>query len=744
MSTAPNRKWIVRSLLAIILLAAAVRVWGSFGQGYPRCYYGDEYTNIERVLRFGAQQSPDPGSWLNKPALGFYVILVEYGAYYGIGKVAGLWENPYEFGVSYFRGQGPFLLIGRLSTALFGVLTVLLVYRLGKSLFDVRTGMVGALALALTLGHVASSQQVKMDVPSAFWNTWCMILIVGIMRRGRFRDYVFAGLLAGLGMATKYYSLIMILPMGLAHLLREPAALARSPRVWLSPRFLASGAALFAGFFIGSPYNTLNGWWQGRFFELLSWALSRFGITLGEAGPRGPLVTESHTLWDSFWVLLQNMWSAQGAGPVISALAGLGCVVCCIRRGRGEILLLLTAFVMLSGIAIANRQLPLPRHLAILYPILATLAGVGVHGACSLLPRLSGLATGAVVLTCLVPVAPCPLGEVILENQRRLMPDPRNRVLDWIAANVPDGSVVINDHERAALMPDRFRCAWVVHRLKALRGRSEGALERLSQVPDGEKRDRDIAWHRRRIGVIDDQLTKWQFRTRASAGFDGPRYDAIVFDHVWQTEKLAERPYAHAAYNPTWPHSPWGERFDQIVHQLLQAEKPVNRGAVIGEYLGWLRGAYLRIASAKVTDAARRKGLVLTLDQLEAKTEERLRSEWEEMGGRWPDTPPSIVELWRRDSPVSRPWLTWQEEGPQVVHRPVEFFISTKKSFANYAPDKDKKRRSFFDWAALYDDLERNYDSWDFNLEDDDESRIIRIWDLRQRKSGAATRTRVW
>lgn len=758
MSVPGSHRWTLWSLAAILLLAAGLRIWGCFGQGYPRCYYGDEYTNIERALRYGAQGSPDPGGWFNKPALGFYVLVIEYGAYYGVGCVTGKWENAYEFGVSYFQDQGPFLLIGRLSTALFGVLTVLLAYRLGKSLFDRRAGLLAALVLAVTLGHVASSQQVKMDVPAAFWNTWCTLLLVSIMRRGRYRDYVWAGLLAGLGMATKYYSLIMLMPIGLAHLLREPSALARSPRMFLSARLFTAPLALFVGFFIGSPYNTLDGWWTGKFLKLVRWSLERVGITLGEAAPRGPLVTSEHSIWDSFGILLGNLGSASGAGPVIAGLAALGCVVCLIRRSRNEILLLGTAVIMLAGIALANRQLPLPRHLNILYPVVAILAAVGVTGIGSRLPRgVRGVFAGAAALTVLLPFTPFPLGETIEENRRRNVIDPRNRVLAWMAENIPDGSVIINDHERAALMPDRFRCEWVIHRLEVLKGRSRRAIERAEALADDDpKKSRELEWHGNRIAKLEDQLTKWRFIARASDGYSGPRYDSIVLLHAWQTEDLRERPYATGDYNPTWPRSPWGERLDQIVYEMRREGRLVDREAVLAEYREWLTSAYRRIGADMGADLARSKGEpIRTLDELEWYAAQVLVPLWKEMGGRWPDpdpaasTPgslvlPSIVELWRRDSPVSRPWLTWEERGSKAVHRPVRFFISTKKSYENYTPDKEKKRRNFFDWADLYDDLDANYDSWDFNLEDEDEARVIRIWDLRRRRPGAGKRTRVW
>ena len=145
---AKRRRTACLALLGILALAAALRVWGCLGQGLPHSYYPDERNNVERVLRFGAEKTLDPNGWFNKPALGYYVILVEYGGYYAVGRACGWWDNPHEFGVSYFENQGPFLLIGRLSTALFGVLTVLLVYRMARKVGDEHTGLMAALVMA--------------------------------------------------------------------------------------------------------------------------------------------------------------------------------------------------------------------------------------------------------------------------------------------------------------------------------------------------------------------------------------------------------------------------------------------------------------------------------------------------------------------------------------------------------------------------------------------------------------------
>ncbi|NRA97642.1 MAG: glycosyltransferase family 39 protein, partial [Planctomycetes bacterium] len=737
------------ALLGILALAAALRVWGCFGQGLPHSYYPDERNNVERVLRFGAEKTLDPNGWFNKPALGYYVILVEYGGYYAVGRACGWWGNPYEFGVSYFVGQGPFLLIGRLSTALFGVLTVLLVYRMARKVGDQHTGLMAALVMAVTLGHIASSQQVKMDVPAAFWNTWCVLMLVSVINRGRWRDYVLAGFFAGLGVATKYYSFAMVLPICLAHMFRTPEARSAAPRIWLSPRPLGALAALFGGFFAGSPYNTLDGWWLGRFWNLLQWIFGRMGVSLGEfqsgAARGSSLVTEEHTLWDSFARMAQNFWSHEGAGPVIASLALLGCVVCIVRRTRVHVFLLCTTLTSLLLIGMANQQFPAPRHLNILYPLLAVFAALGAQEGCRL-PGRAGRAVLPLVTVCmLAPLPGFPLGAIVTENRLRNEEDPRNRVLAWLEENLPSQAAVVNDHGRLHLVPDAARCKWVMDRLRRLIKSAEVAIERAASEPDKVRAEAVIAFNTDRLLRLRTRVVEWKFRSSASARHRGPHFDVLTLHHNWMTEHLARRPHASLGYSQLWPRSPWADRFNPIVLEMLADGRDPTPQAVEQAFLDWLQRAYLPVGvSAVLHEARRARQEIRTLDEVEVRATEWLQREWATMEGEWLAKAPSIVELWRRSTPLSRAWLTSDKDSGSG-RRAISFFVSLKRSYSNYTdPRRPWKRRAFPDWAELYDDLERNYDCWEFNSDDPDEGRVVRVWDLRERKRGVGKVRVVW
>jgi len=726
-----GRSRVTLALLGILILATALRVWGCLGQGLPHCYYPDEQNNVERVLRFGAERTLNPNGWFNKPALGYYVLLCEYGAYYGVGRLAGWWEDPQSFGVQYFANKAAFVLIGRLSTALFGVLTVFLTFRLGRRFGGDRVGLLAALVLAVTLGHVATSQQVKMDVPAAFWNTACLCMLMGVMATGRWRDYVLAGLFAGLGAATKYYSFAMVFPMVLAHLMRSGEARALASRVWLSPRPLIAGVALFVGFFVGSPYNTLDGWWQGRGLRLLSWVGNRLGLPLGElqSPAVGPLVTDGHSVMDSLERLLSTFYGVDGVGWVLALLTLCGAVYCLIKRTRSQVFLLLTSVIVLLVIALANRQFSAPRHLNILYPMTSVLAAIGLAGLARMLPNKAARVRWLVGLPLLLP-----LWNVVVEDARRMEPDVRNRVEIWLrdSGEVPPGAVIINDHGCLPLALTKERCDWASARVGALLAQVNKRIATAESVADPVQRRERVAFNVQRASRLRTSAVEWRYRTEASELGYGPQFDVVAVHQPWMTESLASRPRAALGYNPLWPRSPWGDGLDRIVTDLLARDKPVTAASVRDQLLHWLRAAYLEATVRKAT----RDRSIATLDELVLRVDSDLRKEWADMGGAWPHHAPSVVELWARSTPLSRQWLT-HEQTRSWVRRPVQFIISSRASYENYTdPARPWKRMAFPDWAGFYQDLNANYDGWEFNSDSEEMKTVIRVWDVRTRKPG--------
>jgi 4-amino-4-deoxy-L-arabinose transferase-like glycosyltransferase len=547
-----------RALWIVLGVALLVRLAGIFGQGWPHCFYPDETNAIQRALRFGAERTANPG-WFNKPALAYYLWFLAYGCFYAIGRLFGAFGSAEQFGVWAIDRVGPFLVIGRVVSTLFGVATVWLTYLLGRAVRDRTVGIVAALALTLTYGHVVTGQWVKEDVPCGFFHTAATVLLVGAFQNARGKDALRAGLLGGLGMATKYYSIGLMIPAAFAHLFPPREAGRPVPkRLAFVGLFLVAFAG---GFFVGSPYNFLDpGFWNDHVAPGLKRVGSLLGLgwafaAIGTQVQRGVFVdTAGLSLVDTLHAVVESLWVPRGLGGAFFVLAAGGAVLAVARRRRTDAFMLVATLGQAVFIAVTNRQASEPRHLVALYPLLAVWVAescVFVAGAIRrVLPRASRAALGAAVLVALacVPLGGPSVARMLVD--RSLEPwrgDTRVAALTWIEANLPAGSGIVNDHEVVPLRPGTERCQWAIDRL---RGRGGGDV-----------------WTR---------LRRWQFRKSAAADAWRPAYDVLVFEAGWGAESREGLELHRSLYDTTWP----GE--NDIVRRPAEVP-PVARYAEVPE-----------------------------------------------------------------------------------------------------------------------------------------------------------------
>ena len=109
-------------------------------------------------------------------------------------------------------------LSGRWVSALASAITVWLIWLLGKSVMGPVGGLLGAGLAAVMPMSVQASHLETVDGLLGLWFTAALLPILRIASRPTMRDFVVAGLLIGLAVATKINGLFLLLPLGLAHL----------------------------------------------------------------------------------------------------------------------------------------------------------------------------------------------------------------------------------------------------------------------------------------------------------------------------------------------------------------------------------------------------------------------------------------------------------------------------------------------------------------------------------------------
>lgn len=326
-------------LWALLLWAFALRVWfGSAGLNAGR-FWDERFglANIESFLRTGSLWPVNAFH----PTLAYLPQALLLGAAELLHRVTG---DP-RLAVLQGGGIAPLgYLLCRLSQAVFGVLGLLVLARLGERVFDRAVGLTAALLFAVTHWHLRQSAIYKPDILLMLLSILAVAWAVEAVAAPSARRFAVAGVGVGLALASKYNAA----PLGVA--LAAGALLRREPdwrRRWL---WLFGAGAICVGLFLVLNPHLIT---QPEMFR------RDFGATLRDYSRKGARTSKPAILLHAGQVLAGPDFH----GPVIAVLALIGAVwiaVCAVRaeERRRAVLATLLAFppvyVVLYAIATTN------------------------------------------------------------------------------------------------------------------------------------------------------------------------------------------------------------------------------------------------------------------------------------------------------------------------------------------------------------------------------------------------------
>ena len=420
-------------LLALMLLIAlGLRVWGS-GFGLPAYtrYHPDEHALVER-----SAEILWTGDWnlqrFNYPPAYAYVQAIGYAVYFLYGVTQDLWLYLPTFVVpNYYQ-------VGRLLTAVFGTLTVLVVYLTGRQFSGRRTGLLAAALLGGNYLHIIHSHYATFDVLVGFWAALTLLFSELLRDKQEAKWYLLAGLCAGLAGATKYNGAVAIVLPILAHILSTTWG----EWGWLNGRlFLAFGAFLL-GFFGGNPFALGN----------LPDFLGDLATVLHHYGTQHPGF-EGKANWR--WYPSVFLTSADAFWMIAGALGLLGLLLKEWKKG-----LLLVAFPMIYYVMVSRFIVRFERNMVPLLPFLAIGGGWLIDKGADFLARrfkrsqlLSNVlaVSGAALLICLPLVASVSLDRVLSQT------DHRELAGQWLEENITKGSKIAIEHYSIPFDYDQYQ-----------------------------------------------------------------------------------------------------------------------------------------------------------------------------------------------------------------------------------------------------------------------------------------------
>ncbi len=403
-------------LLGIVVAGLAVRVINN-RYGLPYVFTHDEAEHFtDRAVRM-FRKDYDP-SYYENPTTFTYLVYAALRVHFGVfGSLFGgsVFELPRGNVTNQFPTDPTNVWIAaRTFTALLCMAGVVVLYFVGKRLFGRREGLVAAAILSFAFLAVTYSRQAVTDVGALTGVALALLFAVKALEDGGRRWFALAGAAAGLALSFKYTAGLVLLPVGLAALLRLRAEPLRTVVSGLLA--MACAAVTFA---VLNPYLVIR---FGEFRAKVQ-AQAEVAGNLAKAGQEGsaPLYYLDTLTWGLGWLV---------------AVAALGGVVVLARRDwRRALLLAAFPIALFAYLSLQSRYFG--RWLLPAYPALALLAGVALVQAGEWLtrsrPRLAPLAVG--VLTVLV------LAQAVVADVRSTVvlgrEDTRLEARRYLAANYP-------------------------------------------------------------------------------------------------------------------------------------------------------------------------------------------------------------------------------------------------------------------------------------------------------------------
>ena len=401
-----------RILLALVLITVfgGILRFSGLDWGLPWRYHVDEnaFINAANAMRKAPMMNYLNPEWFYHPSLNIYIVTFLSGVY---SLFAPLTLSTVH-------------LLGRISSAFWGTLSLPLVFLLGRRLYGPKTGILAALFLSVTVIHIQMSHFFTPDVMLAFFLMAVMWFSVGALRSGRTRDYLGAGIAAGVGMAGKYWA-PAVLPLLTVHLIRmiSDRATGWGEQKKLLLGLLASGAV----FFILSPHVILDA--PTAVPAILWWARK----TSGEI----PQIWAYHFRGTTPYLfhLTDNLPWAMGRPLALLSLAGF--IFCLARRKKEDVVLVV--WIVLNFLLIGSWFIKSIRYLLPIIPFLCLAAAELTAKMLSrrrwrLLGTAAGAAAflwGAVFSTAFISIYSAPHS--------------KTRASEWVHENIPPGSKLATD-----------------------------------------------------------------------------------------------------------------------------------------------------------------------------------------------------------------------------------------------------------------------------------------------------------
>lgn len=330
-------------------------------------------------------------------------------------------------------------LVGRFLSTLFDLGTLIVLFFLGKKLFNKNVGLLSAFFYAIAVLPIQLSHFYAVDTPLTFFILSTLYFLVLYTEKNNSKFLILTSISFGLALATKTSAVPLIVPIALA-IFFKTSSFKNFILNYYRLILILVGACFV--FFIAEPYALLdfqNFWQQILAQQEMTKSAFTFPYTLQYVG-KIPYLYEIQNIF--FW----------GLGPVLATLSFLGVIfftfhsILSLRSDncRRSNLILLT-FFWLYFLVVGHFAIGFMRYMLPLYPLLCLFAALFFQQLFNYLIKHFNKLTPILHTTYYILIASLliwPLSFISIYSQ----PNTRVSASEWIYQNIPKGSFIAREH----------------------------------------------------------------------------------------------------------------------------------------------------------------------------------------------------------------------------------------------------------------------------------------------------------
>jgi len=429
-----KKNWLISSIVALGLTLRLIGL--QFGK--PFRYHPDE---LKLVFQTG--NLLDYSRWSKEtfflmgvyPPFFTYVLAIAFAIYIGGMMLVQGGLSLAAVKELYYINPFQYHLIARLISAFAGTFTIALVYLLGKKMYSRATGLIAAAFLAVAFIPVRNSHFGTVDIFLTTLVLASFFFAYDILKEGRYRDYVWAGVFAGVAIATKWNAGLIVIPIVVAHFLAMKKDESFRWRSLFNAKLMTAVGAVLLAFLIASPLPLID---PREFFGAIV-GTAKFEQTgsrkLGAGGGFWSYFTGDHS--PGFGFFYDNTFY-QALGHLTLVLFSLGIIWLLILRRKEDWILL--SFPVIMYAFMGQMNIKAIRHLLPIMPFLLLIAAEFVVGIVSKIKekRWQYFAVALLIGGVILPQGFKSFGYDLALRQT----DTRTLMKEWIEHHVAEGTKI--------------------------------------------------------------------------------------------------------------------------------------------------------------------------------------------------------------------------------------------------------------------------------------------------------------